>query len=48
MAAVALIVMLVLTAPRSIPSRSSSMSPMESIATPVRPTSPLAIGSSLS
>ena len=41
-----LIVMEVLTAPRSIPENSVSMSTSESTATPARPTSPLAKGSS--
>ena len=41
-----LIVMEVLTVPRSIPANSVSMSARESTATPARPTSPLAKGSS--
>ena len=48
MAAVALMVMLVLTVPRSIPSSSRAMSSTLSIGTPTRPTSPAAITASLS
>ena len=47
-AAVALIVMLVLTRPSGRPSRSVRMSAIVGMATPVRPTSPRAIGASLS
>ncbi len=46
MAAVALIVIEVETTPRSMPSSRISMSSIESIGTPTRPTSPSAIGSS--
>jgi len=46
--AVALIVMLVLTRSRGMPSNSASMSRREPIATPTFPTSPCAIGWSLS
>jgi hypothetical protein len=45
-AAVALIVIDVLTAAGSMPSRRISMSSIESIGTPTRPTSPAAIESS--
>jgi hypothetical protein len=41
-----LIVIEVETSPRGMPSNNSSMSAIESIATPVRPTSPAARGSS--
>ena len=47
-AAVALMVMLVLTASSRIPAKRASMSAIVSIGTPTRPTSPSAIGSSLS
>ena len=48
MAAVALIVIEVLTWPSGIPSKSTSMSAREQTGTPTRPTSPSASGASLS
>ncbi len=44
MAAVELMVIEVVTRSRGMPSSSRRMSPIESIATPTLPTSPLAIG----
>jgi hypothetical protein len=46
MAAVALIVIEVLTSPSGRPSRSASMSASDAIGTPTRPTSPSACGAS--
>ena len=48
MAAVALIVIDVLTVPSGIPANRASMSTSELIGTPTRPTSPAAWGASLS